>query len=459
MFYESSKNIIPHCCISGRNWNNASNAGPTYLNLNNAVGNSNSNIGAHQLGKNARVGSAPCPLAKIRLASRVCHTRQNPSRQIMTTQTIHEHASSLLAFPPIEEYLSYKFKFDIGNISSYGNAVIAHGRATRGKKSYRQVIVFDENRINNLKSLCAEFADSSYRTGEYELKTIMDTRKEREIAKTTDFRDRVAQWMIGNYLIPQLTCGFFSEHSHAAIPGKGIHTAKNETVRYVNQYPECLKVDVRKFFPSINREVLKGICDLIFDDCYQLRDIIRRIIDDAPKTGIPIGNLLSQYFANIYLTPLDRWLESIGAHFTRYMDDIVVFGNTKSELRKILHDMEWFLESRLYLHLKPNWQIFSVASRGVDFVGYRIRRGMIILRKSTFAKLRRTVANIRKQANLRGYMTQSEVSSICSYLGWMIHCTKSVRDDLYKRYFKELISTMDISVARGSTLGKYYSVS
>ena len=377
----------------------------------------------------------------------------------METQTLQVHASPTLAFPPIEEYLSYKFKFDIGNISSYGNAVIAHGRATRGKKSYRQVIVFDENRIDNLKSLCAEFADSSYRTGEYELKTIIDTRKEREIAKTTDFRDRVAQWMIGNYLIPQLTCGFFSEHSHAAIPGKGIHTAKNETVRYVNQYPECLKVDVRKFFPSINREVLKGICDVVFDDCYQLRDIVRHIIDDAPKTGIPIGNLLSQYFANIYLTPLDRWLESIGAHFTRYMDDIVVFGNTKSELRKILHDMEWFLESRLYLHLKPNWQIFSVASRGVDFVGYRIRRGMIILRKSTFAKLRRTVANIRKQINLRGYMTQSEVSSICSYLGWMIHCTKSVRDDLYQRYFRELVSTMGISVARGSTLGKYYPVS
>ena len=377
----------------------------------------------------------------------------------MITQTTLEHSSPLLAFLPIEVYLPYKFKFDISDISSYGNAVIAHGRATRGKKSYRQVIEFDRNRVNNLKSLCSEFTNGSYKTGGYELKTITDSHKEREIAKTTNFRDRVAQWMIGNYLIPPLTSGFFSEHSHAAIPGKGIHTAKNETVRYVNQYPECLQVDVRKFFPSINREVLKGICDLIFDDCYQLRDIIRHIIDDAPKTGIPIGNLLSQYFANIYLTPLDRWLESIGAQFTRYMDDIVIFGNTKDELRGILLDLEWFLESRLYLHLKPNWQIFSVASRGVDFVGYRIRRGMIILRKSTFAKMRRTVANIRKRADLRGYMTQSETSSICSYLGWMIHCTKSVRDDLYKRYFRDLISIMDININRGSTLGKYYPAS
>lgn len=376
----------------------------------------------------------------------------------MATQTLQVHASPILAFPPIEEYLSYKFKFDIGNISSYGNAVIAHGRAARGKQSYRQVIEFDKNRIDNLRSLSAEFADGSYRTGDYELKTIIDARKEREIAKTVDFRDRVAQWMIGNYLIPQLTNGFFSEHSHAAIPGKGIHTAKNETVRYVNQYPECLKVDVRKFFPSVNREVLKGMCDVIFGGCPPLRDIVRNIIDDAPKTGIPIGNLLSQYFANIYLTPLDRWLESIGAHFTRYMDDIVIFGNTKDELRGILWDLEWFLESRLYLHLKPNWQMFSVASRGVDFVGYRIRRGMIILRKSTFAKLRRKVANIQKQIDLRGYISQSEVSSICSYLGWLIHCTKRCRDDLYQRYFRDMISTMDISINRGSTLGKYYSV-
>jgi len=376
----------------------------------------------------------------------------------MATQTLQVHVSPLLAFPSIEEYLSYKFKFDIGNISSYGNAVIAHGRAARGKQSYRQVIEFDKNRIDNLRSLSVEFADGSYRTGDYELKTIIDARKEREIAKTVDFRDRVAQWMIGNYLIPQLTNGFFSEHSHAAIPGKGIHTAKNETVRYVNQYPECLKVDVRKFFPSVNREVLKGMCDVIFGGCPPLRDIVRNIIDDAPKTGIPIGNLLSQYFANIYLTPLDRWLESIGAHFTRYMDDIVIFGNTKDELRGILWDLEWFLESRLYLHLKPNWQVFSVASRGVDFVGYRIRRGMIILRKSTFAKLRRKVANIQKQIDLRGYISQSEVSSICSYLGWLIHCTKRCRDDLYQRYFRDMISTMDISINRGSTLGKYYSV-
>ena len=377
----------------------------------------------------------------------------------MTTQSSPDSETHILAFPPLAEYLTNQFQFNITTIASYGNAVIANGKATRGKRSYRQVKTFDENRISNLKSLCAEFADGSYRSGEYELQIIMDARKEREIAKTVDFRDRVAQWMIGNYLVPKLVSGFFSEHSHAAIPGKGIHTAKNETVCHVERYPVCLKVDIRKFFPSINREVLKGMCDLIFIDCGQLRDIIRHIIDDAPKTtGIPIGNLLSQYFANIYLTPLDRWLESIGAHFSRYMDDIVIFADTNAELRTIFREMDWFIESRLCLHLKSNWQIFSVASRGVDFVGYRIKRGLIILRKSTFAKMRRKVSDIWRGFEHRGYLTKSEESSLFSYLGWIIHCTKRVRDDLYERYFEKLILVANIRISRSSKLRRYYTL-
>ena len=360
-------------------------------------------------------------------------------------------------FPPLQ--VDYPFSFDLNEVASYGNAVIAYGKASRRKKNYRQVKVFDEDHTGNFHSLAEDFRTGRYRTGRYELKTINDSGKERQIAKTMDFRDRVAQWMIGNYLVPQLTAGYYSEHSHAAIPGKGIHTALKEALGYIEEYPEVAKLDLKKFFMSINRQVLKSICDGIFEGCPQLRDIVRYIIDDAPgDKGVPIGNLLSQFLANIYLTPLDRWLESIKAIFVRYMDDLVIFAKTKEELRKILRDIEWFAESKLFVKLKENWQIFSVASRGLDFVGYRMWKGLIMLRKSTLAKFRRASFKIQKHLARKGFVTSSQESTIFSYLGWLMHCSKYIRDKLYEKYFKEIIWTAGLTVKKKSKLRKYYEL-
>lgn len=365
--------------------------------------------------------------------------------------------TTALYFPPLR--VDYPFSFDLSEVASYGNAVIAYGKASRRKRNYRQVKVFDEDHINNLHKLSEDFLSGTYRTGTYELKTINDSGKERQIAKTMDFRDRIAQWMIGNYLVPQLTAGFYSEHSHAAIPGKGIHTALEEAVRYTDEYTEVAKLDLKKFFMSINRSVLKSLCDDIFAGCPQLRDIVRHIIDDAPgDRGVPIGNLLSQFLANIFLTPLDRWLESIGAIWIRYMDDLVIFANTKDALRKILRDVAWFVESRLFVKLKENWQIFSIASRGLDFVGYRIWKGLIMLRKSTLAKFRRASAKIRKHLARKGFVTESQKSTVFSYLGWLMHCSRCIRDTLFNRYFRDIVWEANLTVKKKSKLRKYYDL-
>lgn len=359
-------------------------------------------------------------------------------------------------FPPLT--VAYPFDFDLSEVASYGNAVVAYVKASERKKNYRQVREFDENHTENLHSLESDFLDGTYRTGNYVLKTIKDARKVREIAKTENFRDRVAQWMIGNYLVPQLTAGYYSEHSHAAIPGKGIHTALEEAVKYTDEYEYVAKIDIKKFFPNINRWVLKSLCDQIFARAEILRDIVRHIIDDAPKTGVPIGNLLSQFLANIYLTPLDRWLESIGVAFVRYMDDLVIFVRSIADGRRILRDIAWFVESRLFVRLKENWQVFSIASRGLDFVGYRIWKGLVMLRKTTLAKFRRASFDIQRAYARRGYVTQSEQSTVWSYLGWLMHCSKCIRDKLFERYYKSLIWASGITVKQKSKLRKYYDL-
>lgn len=359
-------------------------------------------------------------------------------------------------FPPLT--VAYPFDFDLSEVASYGNAVVAYVKASERKKIYRQVREFDKNHTENLHSLESDFLDGTYRTGNYVLKTIKDSRKVREIAKTENFRDRVAQWMIGNYLVPQLTAGYYSEHSHAAIPGKGIHTALEEAVKYTDEYEYVVKVDIRKFFPSINRWVLKSLCDQMFAGAEKLRDIVRHIIDDAPKTGVPIGNLLSQFLANIYLTPLDRWLESIGVAFVRYMDDLVIFVRSIADGRRILRDVSWYVESRLFVRLKENWQVFAIASRGLDFVGYRIWKGLVMLRKSTLAKFRRASFDIQKAYARRGYVTQSEQSTVWSYLGWLMHCSKCIRDKLFERYYKGVIWTSGITVKTTSKLRQFYEL-
>lgn len=384
-----------------------------------------------------------------------CQARHNPPDKILADNKRNMTHTDTPYFPPVS--VDYPFVFNLDEVANYGNAVIAYAKAARGKKGYRQVRKFDENRSENLHSLVADIRGGTYRTGNYILKTIQDARKAREIAKTEDFRDRVAQWMVCNYLVPQLTGGYFSEHSHAAIPGKGIHTALEEAVGYVNKFPYVAKIDIRKFFPNINRWVLKSMCDEIFE-ADELRTIVQHIIDDAPKTGVPIGNLLSQYLANIYLTPLDRWLESTGTAYVRYMDDLCIFAETADAARRMLREVEWYLQSRLFLSLKSNWQVFPIASRGLDFVGYRIWHGFIMLRKTTLAKFRRASFDIQKSFAKRGYLTESEQSTIWSYLGWLIHCSRTVRETLFGRYYKDLIWASGITVKKKSRLRKYYNL-
>lgn len=340
-----------------------------------------------------------------------------------------------------------KNDFNLTNVATYGNAFIAHANAKRHKKHYASIKEFEKNLPENLHKLVDEFAAGTYRTGEYTLDTVNDSGKIREIAKV-GYRDRVAQWMVANYYQPYLT-QIYSSHSHAAIVKKGIHTALRETEHYVRDegYTHCFKFDIRKYFPHVNRAVLKSQTDSDTDDEI-LRMILRGMIDDAPgDDGIPIGNYLSQFLANRYLTPFDKWLESKGTSFVRYMDDVCIFGNSFEELRKIAREVEWFLLSELFLEIKPNWQIFRIADRGVDFVGYRVFPDRTILRRDVFARMRRKVRRVRRKVKA-GMWTESMQSTLMSYLGWIAPCTESARWCIYDKYFAEVLELAGVKLTK-----------
>lgn len=335
-----------------------------------------------------------------------------------------------------------KNNITLDNIANYGNALIAHANAKRGKKNYYEIPIFEENLSDNLHKLCDQFIDGTYKTSGYIISEIIDgpSGKHRTIAKVC-YKDRVAQWMIALQYQPYYL-SILHPNTHAAIPGRGIHSALRSTEHYVREdkYEWCLKFDIRHYFESINRTILKQQMEKDIPDAAILR-IVCGIIDDAPSTGIPIGNYSSQYLANRYLTPFDYWLGTRAA-FVRYMDDVVVFGHTKDELVKLFRDLEWYLLRNLYLEIKDNWQIFRVKDRGIDFVGYRIFPDRTILRKRAFRDTRRVALNLKRKVTKGGELTYSEQCSVMSRLGWIFPCSQGDKKYLWETYFEPIKLTI-----------------
>lgn len=159
----------------------------------------------------------------------------------------------------------------------------------------------------------------------------------------------------------------------------------------------------------------------IFQDKPLLK-ILDNIIESNPGgVGVPIGSYVSQFLANFYLTDFDNWLVDKGEYVVRYMDDVVVIHKSKRHLQKLLVEMEQYLTD-LKLTVKGNKQIFPIAKRGIDFIGYRFFPGYVLLRKSTCVTLKQCCTRIFRKLNNHKLLSKREFCSINSYIGWLKHC-------------------------------------
>lgn len=298
----------------------------------------------------------------------------------------------------------------IGNIydkiCSLENIQQAYINAKKNKKSSYGVKVFDKDKEMNLKLLHTELTTGTYQTGKYFV-FIRYTPKQREIYRL-DFKHRVVHHAIMNVL-EKVWVSVFTADSYSCIKGKGIHGVLKNIKRDLKDVPGtqyCLKIDVKKFYPSINHDVLKAIIRRKIK-CKRTLNLLDEIIDSAP--GVPIGNYLSQYFANLYLAYFDHWIkEDKGVkYYYRYCDDMVILSSSKEELHTLLSQITIYLQENLKLSIKKNYQIYPVDSRGVDFVGYVFRHSHILLRKSIKKAMIKKIKNIK---------------SMASYYGWCKHC-------------------------------------
>lgn len=289
------------------------------------------------------------------------------------------------------------------------NLILADARASKGKSLQYGVQAHNKNRETNLQLLHNMLCNKTYQTSTYSTFKIYEP-KEREVFRLPYFPDRITHHAIMNVLEPVFTA-LFTADTYSCIKGKGIHAAARNVRRALLDVPGtlyCLKLDIQKFYPSVDHAILKQLLRRKFKD-QELLWLLDGIIDSAP--GLPIGNYLSQYFANFYLTYFDHWIKENKSvkYYFRYADDLVILANNKPYLHALLADIRQYLHQNLNLTVKQNYQVFPVASRSIDFVGYRFYHTHTLLRKTIKQNFARMVATNKNRA------------SIVSYYGWAVH--------------------------------------
>ena len=323
----------------------------------------------------------------------------------------------------------YEKVYDLANIE------LAHKNARKGKTHYREVKMVDKNPEKYFTAIQKMLKNKTYKNSEYKVMICKtDGGKIREIHKLPYFPDRIIHHAIMQVVEPIWFKSLIRD-TYSAIKGRGIHDGVKRIKKalYDKENTEyCLKMDVKKYYPSIDNKILKKIIRKKIKD-NNLLWLLDEIIDSTK--GIPIGNYLSQYFGNLYLTYLDHYCKLKVKYYFRYCDDIVILHTNKQYLHKLKKEIESYLNTELRLTLKNNWQVFPVDKRGIDFLGYVFFHDYTLLRKTIKQKFIKTVNRIIKKHN---NLTHTEIlNSIMSYYGWFKY---SNCKNLQNKYFDKQLS-------------------
>ena len=304
-------------------------------------------------------------------------------------------------------------------ICTIENIEEADRKARKNKGIRYGILKHDLHPEKDNAELLESLLNGTYKTSEYSTFKIYEP-KERLIYRLPYYPDRIVHHAIMNIMEP-IWKSIFIKQTYSSIKNRGIHSCAKDVRFALDNFPKetkyCLKLDIHKFYPSIDHEILKQIIRIKIKD-NRLLKLLDDIIDSAP--GVPIGNYLSQFFANLYLAYFDHWVkETLRCKFYfRYADDIVIMGNDKELLNLTLLNINYYLTTKLKLELKPNYQIFPVDSRGIDFVGYRFYHSHTLLRKSIKVKINKLLDRYE-----RGYIALSKLKIIMqSYFGWLKYC-------------------------------------
>lgn len=341
-------------------------------------------------------------------------------------------------------YMKIKNVFD--EIFSMENMQYALEDASKGRRYHEDALAYRLDSGAKLGEIRNEIYGGSYTIDKYHIFYVYEPKK--RMIMSIAFKHRIVQWAIYRIVNPLLISGYI-EDSYGCIPGRGSLMAMQRLqgwMKSVNKTDEqwfYLKLDISKYFYRVSHRVLKRILAKKIKDKRLLR-LLYSIIDcehtpfglprgkspdEVPleerlfDVGMPIGNLMSQVFANLYLNELDQYCKrDLQIHYyIRYMDDVVILGNSKEQLHEWKSMIKTFLADELELDLNDKTCIRPIAC-GVEFVGYRIWPWKVVLRKSTTLRIKRALRGVQEKYR-RGELTLSECyDTLEAYLGMMNHC-------------------------------------
>ena len=294
------------------------------------------------------------------------------------------------------------------------NLYQAYLDARHGKRSRRACFEFERNLGMNIASIYAALQDGTYRPDPYF--EFVVTEPKRRVIHAPTFKDVVVQHAIYR-TIYHIFDRSFIDQSFACRVGYGTHKAAACARKYMRMHSGddyILKLDVRKFFYSINRSILRKLIETKIKDS-RFVDVMMMYADMETPEGIPIGNLLSQIYALIYLNPLDHFVKRVLKirHYVRYVDDFLLIGLSRDkclDYRKTVID---FLKNNLGLELSRS----SIAKvrKGINFCGYRMWRTISVIRKYSLFKFRRMV-QAQKQDSINSLLGHAKGTHSLSYM-------------------------------------------
>lgn len=308
---------------------------------------------------------------------------------------------------------------EYNDIISIENLLEAWKEFINGKKNRKDVQEFERNLMSNIISLHKDLANKTYKHSAYEAFNISDP-KPRNIHKAT-VRDRLLHRALYRTLYTFFNNIFISD-SYSCRLGKGTHKALNRFKDFGRKVSKdntktcwVLKCDIRKFFASIDQEILINILKKHITDpdiILLLIAVVRSFHSTRVGTGLPLGNLTSQLLVNIYMNEFDEWTKHVMKikYYIRYADDFVILHNDKDYLLELTPKIGDFLEEELKLQLHPDKVFIKTLASGVDFLGWVHFHNHRVLRTTTKKRMYR---NIKEK--------EGKKETVQSYLGLLKH--------------------------------------
>lgn len=307
---------------------------------------------------------------------------------------------------------------------TYDKLMEAHIKSRKGKGNRKEIILFNLKQEEYIMWLLEQLRNKKYEHGGYTEFYVTEP-KVRKIEKSRYIDRIVHRWLVDNFLSPAFIPQFIN-NTYACIKNRGMHKACMDVQKNMkiceriwgNYY--ILKMDIAKYFDNIDKQILIKIIEKKIRDRNVQWLISKILYAQKREKGLEIGNYTSQIFANIYLNEIDQYIKHNlkVKYYFRYMDDSILFVQTKKEAKEILIKIKEYLDTYLKLELNKKTQIFK-SKQGVNFCGYKINEHRLKIRDKGKRKLKDKIKYLKKEIK-KGKITSKEAHKyLAGHMGYM----------------------------------------